>query len=281
MIKPIFFDGAMGTALQAKGLKLGELAELYNFTHPELVKEVHQGYLQAGSNFITTNTFGCNPYRLSGTGYTPSEVIIQAVSLAKEVMRDFEGRFIALDIGSTGKLIEPVGVASFKEIYDIFKEQVVVAKDIGIDAIVLETFTELQELKAAILAVKENTNLPVFCTMSFEPNGYTYFGTSLKEMVELAESQGVDAFGINCGSGPCALVPVVRELVKLTKLPVIVQPNAGIPVIEKGCLKYNIMPREFANYMKQFADMGVRILGGCCGTDKVYIEEMIKLIKNK
>lgn len=275
----LFFDGAMGTSLQKVGLKVGEVPELFNFTHPELVQEVHRDYLEAGSDFITTNTFGANKYKVSETSYTVDEVIGQAVAVAKEAIKGFEDKYIALDIGSTGKLLAPMGDVEFEEIYEVFKEQAIAGEKHGCDVILLETFTDLYELKAGVLAVKENTKLPVFCTMSFEPNMRTFFGTSLESMILMLEGLGVDALGINCSLGPKELMPVVQRMMELASIPVMVQPNAGLPVVKDGKATYNITSDEFAEYTSEFAKLGVSILGGCCGTNAEYISKTVKKVR--
>lgn len=275
----LFLDGALGTVLQRRGLKLGEIPELFNFTHPEVVKGIHKGYLEAGSDIISANTFGANRYKISKTEYSVEQVIMQAVGLAKEVVAEMGRGYVALDIGSTGKLIEPIGDVGFEEVYEVFKEEVLAGVKAGCDVLLLETFTDLYELKAAVLAAKENSDLPIICTMSFEPNMRTFFGTSLEAMVLTMEGLGVDALGINCSLGPKELEPIVEKLMSIASIPVAIQPNAGLPVMEDGVAKYNITSDEFVKYMKKFAEMGVSILGGCCGTDAEYIEKMIRTIK--
>ena len=274
----LFFDGAMGTSLQRAGLQIGEVPELFNFTHPQIVKEIHRGYLSAGSEFITTNTFGANRYNMHSISHSVEEVIAQAIQIAKEAKEGFQNAYIALDIGSTGKIIEPVGDITFEEIYEVFKEEALAGEKYGCDVILLETFTDLNELRAAVLAVKENTNLPVFATMTFEANMRTYFGVSLETMVEALESLGVDALGMNCSLGPKELKPLVKKLMEIATIPVMVQPNAGLPTIIDGKATYNISADEFAQYTSEFAELGVAILGGCCGTDDQYIRKMIEQI---
>lgn len=277
--KWLYFDGAMGTMLQSKGLKLGEIPELYNITHPEIVEEIHRAYLEAGCHFITTNTFGANRYRMQESGYTVEEIITKAIEIAKLAQSNNKKACIALDVGSTGKLLKPRGDVGFEEIYEVFKEQVVIGEKAGVDVILLETFTDLDELKAAILAAKENTSLPIFCTMSFEDDGYTFFGTSLESMVKTVEELGVSALGINCSFGPKKLEPLVKKLIQIAHIPTIVQPNAGLPVLQDGNLYYNIAPEEFSQYMVLLARFGVNILGGCCGTSPIYIQKMIEKVQ--
>lgn len=276
----LFFDGAMWTSLRQVGLELGEISEVFNFKHPDVVEQVHRGYLKAGANFITTNTFGANSYRIKVTDYTVDEVIGRAVSIAKRAKEGFEEAYIVLDIGSTGKRIAPNGEVTFEELYEVFKEQAIAGEKYGCDVILLETFTDLDELKAAILAVKENTILPVFCTMSFKADGKTFCGVSLEDMVFTAQSLGVDALGINCVAASKELIFLVKGLRELTVLPVIVQPNAGIPIIQDGKSIYKMTEDEFAKVMSEIYKMGVHLLGGCCGTNEKYIKKMIYNCKN-
>jgi len=276
----IYFDGGMGTMLQSRGLQLGEVPELFNMTHPEVVEEIHRLYLEAGSNIITTNTFGANRYKICKTPYTVDEVITQAVNIVRKAMTDFKDAYVALDLGPSGKVLKPIGDAEFEDIYEIYREQAIAGEKAGADLVILETFTDLYELKAAVLAVKENTKLPIFATMSFEENGRTFFGTSLESMVLTLEGLGVAALGINCSLGPVQLKPVVEKLVKLAHIPVVVQPNAGLPTMLGNKVKYDITPDEFADVAVEFAKMGVSVLGGCCGTTPEYIEKTVAKTKD-
>lgn len=271
----LYFDGAMGTMLQARGLKLGEIPEIYNLTHPEIIEEIHREYLQAGSHFITTNTFGANTYKMQKSDYTVEDIITAAIKIAKRAQTDYPGTYVALDVGPSGKVLKPIGDVNFEESYEVFKEQVIIGEKAGADLVIMETFTDLYELKAAVLAVKENTSLPVFCTMSFEENGRTFFGTSLESMVMTMEGLGVDAIGINCSLGPKQLKPLVERITRLAHIPVMIQPNAGLPVMKDGQVHYDISAAEFADILTEFAEEGVAILGGCCGTTPEYIREMI------
>ncbi|MDF2877766.1 MAG: Methionine synthase, partial [Clostridia bacterium] len=274
--KRLYFDGAMGTVLQNKGLKLGELPEAYNFTHPEVITDIHKEYLRAGAHFVTTNTFGANRYKLDKGPYSVEELINQAVKLAKSATKDYLDTYVALDVGPSGKVLQPIGDVSFEEAYDVFKEQVIAGEKAGCDVVLFETFTDLYELKAAVLAAKENTSLPIFCTMSFEEGGRTFFGTSIQSMILTLEGLGVSALGVNCSLGPKQLRPIVAEIMKYASVPVMVQPNAGIPAMQDGVVQYDITPEEFVFFMKEFAELGVSILGGCCGTTEKYIEGMTK-----
>ncbi len=275
----LYFDGAMGTVLQNCGLKLGEVPEMFNMTHPEVIEKIHREYLLAGCNFVTTNTFGANRYKLEHTDCTVEEMIMQAVNIAKKAKADFPNSYVALDIGSTGKMLEPVGDVTFEEIYEVFKEQVVAGEKAGCDVVLFETFTDIYELKAAVLAAKENTNLPIFATMSFEENGRTFFGTSIESMILTLEGLGVDVLGVNCSLGPKQLKPIVEKIIQTAHIPVMIQPNAGLPMMEGENVKYDITADEFAEYALEFAKMGVLILGGCCGTNAEYIAKMISKVK--
>ena len=278
--KRLYFDGAMGTMLQNRGLKLGEIPEIYNMTHPEMIESIHREYLQAGSQFITTNTFGANRYKMQKSEYTVEEIITKAIEIAKSAKADFPETYVALDVGPSGKVLKPIGDVSFEESYEVFKEQMVIGEKAGADVILLETFTDLYELKAAVLAAKENTSLPIFCTMSFEENGRTFFGTSLESMVLTMEGLGVSALGINCSLGPKQLKPLVEKITKMAHIPIMIQPNAGLPTMKDGHVHYDIQPEEFAQILEEFARLGVSLLGGCCGTTPEYIAEMIEKTKS-
>lgn len=268
--KFIILDGAMGTQLQAKGLKTGECPELLSITHPEIVEDIHRSYINAGSMIVYTNTFGANSYKLAESGYTVQEVVSASVKVAKNATKGTSA-LVALDIGPIGKLMEPTGSMSFDEAYNTFKEVVEAGKDA--DLIVFETMTDLLELKAGVLAVKENSNKPVICTMTFEENMRTFTGCCVSSMAITLEGLGVNALGVNCSLGPVQLQGVVNELAKWTTLPVIVKPNAGLPDPATG--KYNLSPVDFATSIAEsIVPTGALILGGCCGTTPEYIKEL-------
>lgn len=264
----LFLDGAMGTELQAAGLKLGERPELLCFTAPETVTAIHRSYLDAGSQVIYSNTFQANGHKLEGTGYTPTQVVTQAVTVAKAAAAG-TGALVAFDCGPIGTLLEPLGTLRFEEAYDLYQEMVVAAKEAGADLIVFETFTDLYDMKAAVLAAKENTDLPVISTMSFEENRRTFTGCTVPAMALTLEGLGVDALGFNCSLGPEEILPLVEELVQWTSLPIVVKPNAGLP--DPATNQYTITPEEFARQLVPFTQLGVRILGGCCGTSPAFI----------
>lgn len=265
-----FFDGSMGTMLQGAGLAAGELPELLNITDSEKVLAVHRAYAAAGSEYITTNTFGANRLKIK----EPEEIIRAGVRLAKST-----GKKVALDIGPTGKLLKPMGELDFEEAVDIFAQMINAGKD-GSDIVLIETMSDTYEIKAAVLAAKENCALPVFVTMIFDEKGRLLTGADVKTAVTMLEGLGVDAIGFNCGLGPAETLPLVEEIRKWTSLPVIVQPNAGLPESVNGKTVYNVSPADFARDMKKAADIGVSYLGGCCGTTPEHIKAMIEACRN-
>ena len=267
-----FFDGAMGSMLQARGLKLREIPEALNLTQPELIRSIHREYLNAGSDFITANTFGANRFKLKDSGHDVKEIITAGLRLAREVAEGTPAK-IALDIGSTGRVMYPSGDASFGEIYDAVAEMVIAGKNLC-DVILLETFTDLHELKAAVIAARENSDLPIFATMSFEESGRTFFGASVEAMTATLEGLGVSALGVNCSLGPAQLLPIVERFCTCSHIPVMVQPNAGLPVMVDGVSHYDVTPEDFAEISTRFAEMGANILGGCCGTTPRHIALM-------
>ena len=277
----LIFDGAMGTMLQKKGLKLGENPEVLNMKEPAIIEEIHREYIDSGANVITTNTFGANELKLKLCNLEVEEVIGAAIEIAKKAKGD-SNTYIALDIGPIGELLEPMGTLSFDRAYEIFKRQVVQGAKSGADIILLETMTDLYELKAAVLAVKENSDLPVFATMTFEENLRTFTGCSPEAMVLVLEGLGVDALGVNCSLGPKQLKPVIEEICSLAHIPVMVQPNAGLPTLSIGNeTKYDVTKEEFADTLCSFIDSGVRVIGGCCGTNPDYIRELADRVKDK
>lgn len=267
----VVFDGAMGTQLQKKGLKLGEVPETLNINQRDKIVEIHREYIEAGSVVVTTNTFGANEKKLHDTGYSVEEVIDAAVSAAREAMGD-RNVFAALDIGPIGELLEPMGSLTFDQAYDIFKRQVLQGAKSGADLILIETMTDLYEMKAAVLAAKENCSLPVVATMSFEKDGRTFTGCLPSSMAMTLEGLGVDALGINCSLGPKEIRPIVEELMNWTNLPVLVQANAGLPSMKEGKMHYEVGPEEYAQDVHEFVKLGVNLVGGCCGTSPDYIK---------
>lgn len=263
----ILFDGGMGTQLQ-KRIPQRLLPEEVNLRYPQILEDIHREYAQAGADIITTNTFGANPYKLEKVGLETEPVIKAAVSCARKGAGD---RLVALDVGPSGRMMEPTGDFSFEEAYESFRRQVVAGAGEGCDLILIETMSDLQEARCAVLAAKEHTKLPVFCTLTFDEKGRTMTGTDPRSMVAVLEGLGVDALGVNCSLGPDKLIDVVREILVYASVPVLVQPNAGMPVYRDGETSYDITKEAFTKTLEEMAEMGVGIFGGCCGTDPSYI----------
>lgn len=274
----LYLDGAMGTMLQKSGLAPGGNPELLCLTEPHKITAIHRAYIDAGAQVIYTNTFGANRHKLRKCRESVETVIRAAVACARAAAAGTQAR-VALDIGSTGQLLEPYGTLAFEEAYDIFREMMVAGAEAGADLIVIETMTDLYEVKAAVLAAKEHTKLPVFVTMTFEQNGRTFTGCSVEAMAATLEGLGVDAMGVNCSLGPRELRPVVECLCAATTLPVIVKANAGLP--DPTTSEYDILPNEFAALMAEYLTLGVSILGGCCGTSPEYIRAIVSETKGK
>ena len=274
----LILDGAMGTVLQQRGLPAGGVPELLNLTNPELLKEVYRSYAQAGSQVVYANTFGANALKLARTGHGVEEIVSAAISVARDAVKD-NGVRVALDIGPLGELLEPLGTLTFERAYDLFREMAVAGERAGADLAVIETMTDLYEAKAALLAVKENTKLPVFVTMSFEPSGRTFTGCTIPSMARTLEGLGADAIGLNCSAGPDLLLPLLKELCENTRLPVIAKPNAGLPDPVDG--HYDMTPEAFAAAVLPCLEAGVTIFGGCCGTSPDYIRALSRALAGK
>ena len=273
----LIFDGAMGTMLQKSGIKPGELPESYNMEKRDIVLGIHREYVSAGAQVIITNTFGANRYKLDESPYSVEGIVKSAVSIAKEAAG--EDGLVALDIGPIGQMMEPIGTLSFEQAYEIFKEQVIAGE--GADLILIETISDIYEAKAAVLAAKENSDLPVLCTLTFQENGRTLTGTNPLAAVNILEGLGCDAVGMNCSLGPVQMMPIVKDIVEYSSIPVMVQPNAGLPRIEDGKTVYDVGPDEFASYIAQMADMGVAMFGGCCGTTPEFIKSVREALDGK
>ncbi len=271
----LIFDGAMGTMLQREGLPIGDNPEVFGMKNPEKLLKIHKQYLESGCNVITTNTFGCNELKVTKLGYTVEEIIKNAVEIAKKAIDESDKskpRWVALDIGPIGEMLEPMGTLSFDKAYEIFKRQAIQGEKCGADLIIIETMMDLYEAKIAVLAAKENTNLPVICTMTFDENGRSFTGCLPQSMVATIQGLGVDALGVNCSLGPKQLLPIVKTITQLSDVPVIVQANAGLPVIEDGETVYKMTKEEFFEGVKGFVDLGATIIGGCCGTNETFIK---------
>ena len=277
----LFFDGGMGTLLQAKGLAGGELPEKWNLTHPEVIIEIAENYLNAGADIFNTNTFGANRLKYPDS---LEEIVTAGVNLAKEARRRAgreEDAYIALDIGPTGKLLEPMGDLSFDRAVELFGEVVRIGASAGADLVLIETMSDSYEAKAAVLAAKENCDLPVLITTIYDGTGKLLTGGTVDSTVPMLEGLGVDALGVNCGLGPEQMYTIAKRLTEVASVPIIVTPNAGLPRQEDGRTVYDVGPDEFADWMGRIADLGVQLLGGCCGTTPEYIEKMVKTVRPK
>lgn len=265
----------MGTMIQKSGAKYNHSPETLNITEPELIQSFHLAYIDAGADIVYTNTFGANSYKLENSGYTVEEIVSAGVENARLAAKD--NALVALDIGPVGMLLEPAGSLSFDEAYAYFKEQIEAGKDA--DLIVFETMTDLYELKAAVLAAKENSDKPIIATMTFEKNGRTFTGVSPASAAVTLDALGVDALGVNCSLGPDELEPIVAEMTRYTDLPLVVKANAGLP--DPNSNEYSIDAVKFAKCLETLLPYGVKIAGGCCGTTPEYISEVKKMLADK
>lgn len=272
----VLLDGAMGTLIQKSGVQYESVPETLNITHPELIESFHRAYAQAGSDIVYSNTFGANAYKLKESGYSVEEIVSSAVSNAKKAVQGTD-TLVALDIGPIGQLLEPAGSLGFDKAYEYFKEEVVAGQEA--DVIVFETMTDLYELKAAVLAAKENSDKPIIATMTFERNGRTFTGVSPASAAVTLAGLGVDALGVNCSLGPDELEGVVSEISKYTDLPIVIKANAGLP--DPNSNEYDILPDRFAECVVSLLKYGVKFIGGCCGTTPEYIEEIKKAVSDK
>lgn len=277
----LFFDGAMGTILQSKGLKPGEIPELWNKTHRDTILEIHKSYLDAGCDIIKANTFGANPFKIKGDPYSCEEIVAEGILIAKEaISQTGKEAYTALDIGSLGKLLKPLGELEFEAAYDAFKTICIAGEKAGADLCLIETVSDTYEIKAAVLAAKENTNLPIVVTMIFDESGKLLTGADVSAATALLEGLRVDAIGFNCGLGPVQMKKLLPELHKVCSLPIVINPNAGLPVVVDGQTMFNVGADEFASLMKDIALSGVSIIGGCCGTTPEHMKAAIELCKN-
>lgn len=273
----VLLDGAMGTQLQKAGLPVGVHPEVWTLEHPDALEAIHRAYLDAGSKILYANTFGANRKKLADSGHGVAEIVSASVEAAK---RAADGRaLVALDVGPIGELLSPSGTLGFDEAYDIFREIVRAGEDAGADLVAFETFSDLQELRAAVLAAKENSALPVFATMSFEEGGRSFTGCLAESFAVTIAGLGVDALGVNCSLGPKQLMPVIERIGSVTDLPLIVKANAGLPDARDG--HYDVTAEEFASEMSACAALGVKYVGGCCGTDPGYIRALAAAMRGK
>ncbi|MBR6552989.1 MAG: homocysteine S-methyltransferase family protein [Clostridia bacterium] len=274
----VILDGGMGTLLQEAGLKPGEHPELWCLTHPEVITEIHRAYYEAGSNLVCTNTFGANCLKFDLP--TLREIILAGVRCARIAAEGREDRFVALDMGPTGKLLAPTGNLPFEEAVEIFAKTVRLGVEAGVDAILIETMTDSYETKAALLAAKENSDLPILVTNAYGSDGKLMTGATPAAMVAMLEGMGVCALGANCSLGPKQLAGVAKELLERASVPVILKPNAGLPAVRNGKTEYDVTPEEFALQLAELVGEGVRLAGGCCGTTPAYIAALTAKTKD-
>lgn len=269
--KMIILDGAMGTMLQKAGVTKNQLPEEVNITNPEIVIDIHRQYIEAGCQIISTNTFGANAYKVGSSPYTVEQLITAAVQNAKKAAAGTDTK-IALDIGPIGKMLRPNGDLAFEEAYQIYKQMIECGVKNDVDLIFFETIADLLEMKAGILAAKENANLPIFCSMTFEANQRTFAGASVPAMAAVLEGLGADVIGFNCSLGPTEMLPLVQQLATCTNLPILVKANAGLPNLKTN--EYDIDAQQFCDALAPHIQAGAGIIGGCCGTTPEYIQKL-------
>ncbi len=273
----LFFDGGMGTLIQKSGLDTSVLPERWNIERPDVIQKIHLDYLMSGANILTANTFGANVLKFSETEL--EEIIKCAIENCKKAIKKCnsgKSHFVALDMGPLGKLLKPLGTLDFEDAVSIFGKTASYGQKYGADLILIETMNDLYETKAAVLGAKENSNLPIFVTNAYDKSGKLMTGASPEAVCATLEGLGVDAIGINCSFGPVDMLPILERLLKVSSTPVIVNPNAGLPVFNDGITSYDIDEVQFGEYMEKIANMGASVVGGCCGTTPEYIKEVTK-----
>lgn len=268
----IVCDGAMGTQLQARGLKAGAMPELWNAEHPEVVTAIHADYVRAGARIVTANTFGGNRFRLAGAGLTDRliELNRKGVEIARAAA---DGRaWVAGDIGPTGQLLEPYGDLSVAAAEDAYREQVTALAEAGVDLIMVETMNDIEEALCAVRMARAHTSLPVFCTFAFDARGRTMMGLRPGDAARRAADAGAHAVGANCGEGPAAVIAALAGMREAVDLPLIAQANAGVPRLgDESAAVWDITPEQFAAHARTFVEAGARVVGGCCGTGPQHI----------
>lgn len=282
----LILDGAMGTLLQAKGLKGGEIPETWNILRPDDLMDVHKSYLKAGSDIISANTFGCNKYKLEHCDYNVEELTAAGIKLAKKAIEEFNAetgntdeKYVALDIGSLGKLLRPVGTLPFDDAVEAFKEIMIAGEKAGADVVLCETFTDNYEMKAAVIAHHEVSTLPLFVSMAIDEGGRLLTGGNIASAVAMLEGLTVDAIGLNCGFGPDQFLKFLPELTECCSTPILVQPNAGLPQVRNGQTFFDVDVNTFALDVKKLVESGACVVGGCCGTSPEYIRVEAELCK--
>ena len=275
----LFCDGGTGTILQELGLKGGELPETWNLSRPDDIKALARSYFDAGSNIVNSNTFGANRFKFDNV----PEIVTAAVSLCREARHEAgrdDDAYVAIDIGPTGKLLSPMGDLPFNEAVEVFAETIRAGAKAGADLVLIETMSDSYEAKAAVIAAHESCDLPVIVTMAYDESGKLLTGGSVEGTVAMLEGLKVDALGLNCGLGPDKMLPIAKRLAACSSLPIVVNPNAGLPRTENGKTVFDIGPEEFCKVMKEIADIGVHVLGGCCGTTPAHISELVKTVSS-
>lgn len=290
----LFFDGAMGTELQARGLQTGEIPETWNILQPEIIKQVHKEYLLAGANIINANTFGVNTFKCRDMEYSVEQLVAAGIGLVKDAIAEVREELVAkgkkqeelpdmytaLDIGSLGKLLKPLGEIAFEDAYQAFKEIIIAGDKAGADVILIETVSDSYEIKAAVLAAKENSNLPIVVTMIFDDNGKLLTGGDVASVTAMLEGLGVDAIGFNCGLGPEQMLKLLPELTACCSIPIVINPNAGLPSVVNGKTVFNVEPEAFAQQVKLLVENGASVIGGCCGTTPAHIKVLVDTCKD-
>ena len=274
--KILYFDGGTGTALQSMGLAAGTPPEILTIENPTLIGSLHKAYLDSGADIIKTNTFGVNSSKYENYG----KYIKDAIKIARDAADEAGHGFVALDVGPLGRMLRPFGDLDFEDAVAIFSRSIEAAEGCGADLILIETMTDLYETKAAVLAAKEHSTLPIFVTLAFDGSGKLLTGADAQTVVTLLEGLSVDALGVNCSLGPDKLLPVVERMCAISHLPIIVNPNAGLPTDTGDGVKFDIDSDEFARLMVRMAELGASVLGGCCGTTPEYIKKTVELTES-
>lgn len=287
--KIIICDGAMGTMLQKLSAPVGTHPELLNVTHPEILEDIYGQYFAAGSDFVSTNTFGANRYKLQDSGRTVEEVVTAGTAAARRAAQKAQNldraegkerrRYVALDVAPIGRMMAPVGDLSFEEAHDMYTELILAGVRAGVDFILFETYTDICELRTGVIAAKECCELPIFCSVTFQEDGRMLMGTDPTTAVNILQDLGIDALGVNCSLGPKQMAPIVKEILAESFLPVMVQPNAGLPHVENGKTVFDVGVEEYTSAMVELAQAGIRVAGGCCGTSPEYIASMAKALE--
>ena len=282
---PVFFDGGIGTMIQKTGYTDYDIPEDISIEKPEIIEDIHKAYLRAGANVITANTFGALPLKLISAKYSCKEYIEAEIALEKKCIAEVEAEgntrphYASWDTSQIGRLLEPMGDLTFDQAYETYKEAAMIAEKAGAEIAIIETMADLREVKAAVLATKENTNLPIFASMTFQPNLRTLTGSDIRTVVVYLESLGVDLIGFNCGGSLSEDDKIVAEFMRYAHLPVCVEPNAGLPTVINGKAVFLVGAEEFAEHHKKYRGLGVSVFGGCCGTTPEHIGAMVKAIE--